>query len=91
MTGGTKFGILILLVLVSLAYVAASVGKHEASSALEPKPSIAAVVVKPPAGGGALRTGNASGASPAPSGYFPSGYVNQGRDGDGNVMTYEHD
>jgi len=23
--------------------------------------------------------------------YFPSGYVNRGRDGDGNVMTYEHD
>jgi len=23
--------------------------------------------------------------------YFPAGYENQGRDGDGNVMTYEHD
>ncbi len=23
--------------------------------------------------------------------YFPANYVNQGRDGDGNVMTYEHD
>ena len=23
--------------------------------------------------------------------YFPANYVNQARDGDGNVMTYEHD
>jgi hypothetical protein len=23
--------------------------------------------------------------------YFPASYVNQGRDGDGNVLTYEHD
>ncbi len=41
--------------------------------------------------GRALRRENRAGSSAEPTDYFPSGYVNRGRDGDGNVMTYEHD
>ena len=42
------------------------------------------------AGTPALRKGAAT-LSDASLDYFPANYVNQGRDGDGNVMTYEHD
>jgi hypothetical protein len=42
------------------------------------------------AGGGSLRE-EASSSAAEPTDYFPAGYVNRGRDGDGNVMTYEHD
>jgi hypothetical protein len=42
------------------------------------------------AGTPALREGAAT-PSRASLDYFPANYVNQGRDGDGNVMTYEHD
>ena len=41
--------------------------------------------------GGAPRNERASSAPVAPSDYFPATYGNRGRDGDGNVMTYEHD
>ncbi len=42
------------------------------------------------AGTPALREGAAT-PSRASLDYFPANYVNQGRDGDANVMTYEHD
>jgi hypothetical protein len=42
------------------------------------------------AGTPALREGAAT-PSRASNDYFPANYVNQGRDGDGNVKTYEHD
>lgn len=30
-------------------------------------------------------------AAPSEPGYLPAEYANQGKDGDGNVQTYEHD
>jgi hypothetical protein len=44
----------------------------------------------PAAGTSAPREGAAT-PSRANLDYFPANYVNQGRDSDGNVMTYEHD
>jgi len=83
-------GIPVLLLLASLAYVAFG-GGFEPSSAVEAKTRIAAVAPKPAdAGGGSLRE-EASSSAAEPTDYFPAGYVNRGRDGDGNVMTYEHD
>lgn len=83
-------GILILLFLASLVYVASG-GTYEVVSALEAKTSIAAPAAKPADAGGAPRNEKASSGPAKPSDYFPAGYVNRGRDGDGNVMTYEHD
>lgn len=85
-------GILILLFLASLAYVAfGGTLALEASPLPEPETSIAEVAVITADAGGALRRENRSGSSAEPTDYFPSGYVNRGRNEDGNVMTYEHD
>jgi hypothetical protein len=91
MTGGAGLGILILLFLASLAYVAfGGTLAFEASSG-QPETSIAAVAVKPADVGGAPRNEKVSGSSAMPSDYVPAGYVNWGRGGDGNVMKHEHE
>lgn len=85
-------GILILLFLASLAYIA--VGGTlalEASPVPEPETSIAEAALMTADAGGSLRRENLSAGSVTATDYFPSGYVNRGRDAEGNVMTYEHD
>ena len=54
------------------------------------KQDITYCIQKHDAGGG-LRNEKASGSSAEPTDYLPAGYVNRGRDGGGNVVTYEHD
>jgi hypothetical protein len=90
MTGGTGLHILVLLLLASVGYVVFG-GAYEAMSAPKAETSVAAVAAKPADAGGASRNQKASSGPATPSDYFPAGYVNRGRHGDGNVMTYEHD
>ena len=92
MEGWAGPSILILLLLASLVYVVfGGTFALEASPVPEPKTSIAGPAAKSADVGGAPRNEKASGSSAGPTDYFPAGYVNRGRDGDGNVMTYEHD
>jgi hypothetical protein len=85
-------GILILLFLASLAYVAfGGTLALEASPVPEPETSIAGVTVITADAGGVRRNERISGNSATPADYFPAGYRNRGRDDDGNVMRYEHD
>lgn len=51
--------------------------------------STAAVAAKPPGGG--LPKTKAPGSSTDSADYFPAGFPDRGRTGDGNVMNYEHD
>lgn len=90
MTGGAGPAILVMLFLASAAYVVFG-GAYETASSPEGAISVAAAALEPADGHGAARKQNASGSSAEPTDYFPAGYVNRGRDGDGNVMTYEHD
>lgn len=88
----TAPGILLLLFLASLAYVAfGGTLALEASPAPDPGTSMAEVAVVTADASGALRREQTAGSSAQPADYFPSGYVNRGRDGDGNVTSYEHD
>jgi hypothetical protein len=87
-TGGTVFGVLVLLFLASVIYLVFQGGFDAVSSPRAKSPAVAA---KPADAGGAQRNESASGGPAASPDYFPAGYVNRGRDGDGNVMTYEHD
>ena len=92
MKAWTGPGILILLFLASLAYVAfGGTIALEASPLPEPETAIAEAAVITADAGGALPREHLAGSSAEPADYFPSGYANRGRDGDGNVMTYEHD
>lgn len=89
-TGGAGFAVLVLLFLASAVYVVFG-GTYEVTAAPEAGPSIAALAPKPADFGGSARNANESSANANAPDYFPAGYVNRGRDGDGNVMTYEHD
>ena len=83
-------GIVILMFLATCAYVA--FGRTlKASSALHAEALLSTVAGRAAAAGVASRNEEVLGSSPEPTDYFPAGYVNQGRDGDGNVNTYEHD
>lgn len=86
----TRPGILVLLLFASSVYVAFG-GMLEVVSVPKAEVSIAAVAAKPVDVGGGLRSEKILSGSAKASDYFPAGYVNRGRDGDGNVMTYEHD
>ena len=86
--GRAAFGVPIALFLGSLVY-ALSGGTFaiDASPLSEAHASIASATLGP---------ANANGTAPSnsmvqPADYFPAAYPNRGRDGDGNVMTYEHD
>lgn len=81
---------LTLLFLMGSAYLAFG-GTIEASSPLAPKTSIAVVALEPASVGSTPRNEKVSGSPPEPTPYFPAGYTNRGRDGDGNIKTYEHD
>jgi hypothetical protein len=63
----------------------------DTSSVAEPKPLHFASAVGPAGAGSAPHEKKISDGTPARTEYFPAGYVNKGRDDDGNVMTYEHD
>jgi hypothetical protein len=63
----------------------------DTSSVAEPKPLHSASAVGPAGAGTAPHEKTISDGTPARTEYFPAGYVNRGRDDDGNVMTYEHD
>ena len=92
MKAWTAPGLLILLFLASLAYVAfGGTLALEASPAPDPGTSMAEVAVVTADASGALRREQPAGSSAQPADYFPSSYVNRGREGDGNVTTYEHD
>lgn len=85
-------GILIVLLVAALVYVAlGGTLALEASPASEPDTSKVEAAVIAARAAGAPRREFLSNNSADPTDYFPSGYVNRGRDGDGNVMTYEHD
>lgn len=90
MTGRAGLGILVVLFLACLTFVVFGCSRDE-PLALGPQTSVPAVAAKAVIVGGASRTTKGSGSSAEPTDYFPSGYVNRGADGDGNVMTYEHD
>lgn len=90
MTGWTGSVILVTLFLASAAYVVFG-GAYEMASSPEAAISIVAVALEPANGGRASRTQYAFGSSAEPTDYFPAGYVARGREGDGNVTTYEHD
>lgn len=85
-------GVLVLLFLASVAYVTLGGALTlEASPAPNRETSKAEVAVMHSVAGGASAAQGAPAGSATVSEYFPAGYVNRGRDGDGNVMTYEHD
>jgi hypothetical protein len=90
--GMTGFGILVLLFLASLAYVAFG-GKFalEASPLPGAATSMAEVPVTTADASGALGKEKVSFRSAQPAGYFPADYPGRGRDGAGNIMSYEHD
>jgi hypothetical protein len=83
-------GILVLLFLASVGYFVLS-GAFNMVSSPKAETSKAALAARPADAGGAARNETASSVPATPPDYFPAGYVNRGRDGDGNVMTYEHD
>jgi hypothetical protein len=91
--GAAGFGIiLVLLFLASLAYVAFG-GKFalETSPLPDAADSTAEVSVTTAAASGALGKEKAPNLSAQASGYFPAAYPNRGRDGAGNILSYEHD
>jgi hypothetical protein len=91
MRGGAGTAVLVLLFLTSVWYVVFG-GNYEVAASPEAGTSVAAAA-RPAAAGGAPRSGNVSSnyATPSEEIFFPAAYANRGRDGDGNVMTYEHD
>jgi hypothetical protein len=88
MAGGAGFAILLMLFLASTAYVVFG-GTYELASSPEAAISVAAAVLEPADGSGAARTHHAYGSSAEPTDYFPAGYVERGRYGEGNAMTFE--
>jgi hypothetical protein len=90
MTGSVALALLVLLFLVSTAFVVFG-GAYESASTPEAAISMAADALQPGSAGGAARGDKLPRSSAEPDGYFPAAYANRGRDGDGNVMTYEHD
>lgn len=88
--GTAGSGVFLLLFLASVGYLVFG-GAYEVVSAPKAEASITRVAAKPADAGGAPRNEKASSGPATSSDYFPAGYVNRGRDGDGNVMTYEHD
>jgi hypothetical protein len=90
MTGGAGLVALVLLFLASLAYVVFG-GAFAESSTIEAETQIAAVAAKPADAGGATQQEAASSAYAEVPAYSPPAAGSPGRDGDGNVMTYEHD
>lgn len=92
MKAWAALGILMLLFLASLAYGAfGGTFAFEASPIPESETSIASVPATTGDVGGAPINEKASSGSVQTTEYFPAAYPNRGRDGDGNVMTYEHD
>jgi hypothetical protein len=76
------------LLLASLVYVLfGGAFAIEASPLSEAQASIASATLEPANVGRAAT----SISMVQPADYFPAAYPNRGRDGDGNVMTYEHD
>ena len=91
-TRGAGLVVLALLFAASLGYVAlGGAFALEASPLAEPEVSIAKLALIAANAGGARRDETVSGSRAQPADYVPAGYGNPGRDGDGNVMTYEHD
>jgi hypothetical protein len=85
-------GVLALLFLASSAYVAfGGAFALEASPIPETETSISGAAAQPAGVSGARHDEKISVSSVNPADYFPAAYVNHGRSGDGNVMTYEHD
>jgi len=82
--------VLVLVFLASIVYVAFG-GALDPSLGTEPETLHFAATAEPTGAGSAAHEKKASNSSDASTDYFPAGYVNRGRDGDGNVMTYEHD
>lgn len=90
MTGGAGLVVVVLLFLASFAYVVFG-GVFAESSAIEAETQIAAVAAEPADAGGASREEKVLSAYAGASDYSPSASGSGGHDGDGNVMTYEHD
>lgn len=88
--GGATLVVLPLLLVAGLVFLAFG-DTLEASWAIEAETRIAALAATPAHAGVSLPRQDAAGSSAEATDYFPAGYVNRGRDGDGNVMTYEHD
>jgi hypothetical protein len=90
MTGGAGLVVLVLLFLASFAYVVFG-GAFAESSAVEVETQIAAVAAEPAGVGDAAHDKKVSSAYAEAPVYSPPTPVSGGHDGDGNVMTYEHD
>lgn len=86
---GAMLVVLPLLLVAALVFLAFG-DALETSWTAEAQARGAAIAATPARAGLTLRD-EASGGSTGPAGYFPAAYVSRGRDGDGNVMTYEHD
>ncbi len=82
--------ILLLLFVASLEYVVFG-GAYAVESAPEVITSNSALAEKPADVGSPAPSENQSDRSAQPAGYFPSAYPDRGREGEGNVATYEHD
>jgi hypothetical protein len=91
MTGWAGLAALVVVFFAAAGYFVFGT-RYEKTSTAEIKSSVFAFVVAPALAGNAQPDANemSSGDSTGPD-YFPSAYPNRGRDGDGNVMTYEHD
>jgi hypothetical protein len=90
MTGAAGLVSMVLLFLVIAAFFVFG-SRHESASTPELRTSLATAWATPAGANDApLRTQVSSG-NAADSEYFSSAYPNRGRDGEGNVMTYEHD
>jgi len=86
------FALLMVLFLASTLYVVFG-GAFALEASPLPGAQIPAAVVAPDSAHAsrAARIGIASIHPAQPADYFPAAYPNRGRDGEGNVVTYEHD
>jgi Na+-transporting methylmalonyl-CoA/oxaloacetate decarboxylase gamma subunit len=90
MKGGAGLVVLVLLFLASLGYVVFG-GAVEMEPSPEAKIAIAAAAAKPADTRRSPRYEQVAGASVAATDHAPVTYADRVGDGDGNVMTYEHD
>lgn len=88
--GGATLVVLPVLLVAGVVFLAFG-DTLEASWAIEAETRIVALAATPAHAGVRLPGMDAARSSAEPTDYFPAGYVDRGRVGEGNVMTYEHD
>jgi len=88
--GGAGLVVLVLLFAASVVYVLFG-GAFAETWALDVDTSTKVLVADPAKVGSVPLKEKISGKSAEVTDYFPAAYPKRGRDGDGNVKTYEHD